>query len=240
MSNLEDLTAQQSTETSASDNSAAVAELPKPLKITEIFYSLQGEGLTAGLPTVFIRLTGCPLRCSYCDTAYAFSGGTLMSVAEVLEQVAPHQTPHVTVTGGEPLAQQACLPLLTALCDSGYQVSIETSGERDIAPLDSRVIRVMDLKTPGSGEQHRNRLENIELLKPDDQVKFVICSREDYLWTRQMIADHQLDKRCHLLLSPAFGEVDPTDIASWILADHLPARLQVQLHKTLWGDEPGR
>ena len=223
-----------------SGSTGPLSDVDVSLKITEIFYSLQGEGLTAGLPSVFIRLTGCPLRCSYCDTAYAFSGGSVMSVSEILDQVAPHQTPHITVTGGEPLAQQTCLPLLTALCDSGYQVSLETSGERDISPVDPRVVRVMDLKTPGSGEQHRNRIANIGQLKAADQVKFVICGREDYLWARQMIADHQLEKRCHLLLSPAFGEVNPTDIASWILADHLPVRLQLQLHKSLWGDEPGR
>ena len=240
MSNLQQSVEAGLSETSKTDFAGTLSGVDVSLKITEIFYSLQGEGLTAGLPTVFIRLTGCPLRCSYCDTAYAFSGGSAMSIAEILSQVAPHQTPHITVTGGEPLAQQACLPLLTALCDSGYQVSIETSGERDIGPVDSRVVKVMDLKTPGSGEQDRNRLENIELLTTQDQVKFVICSREDYLWARRMIADHALEKRCHLLLSPAFGEVNPTELASWILADHLPVRLQLQLHKSLWGDEPGR
>ena len=240
MSNLQQSVEAGLSETSKTDFAGTLSGVDVSLKITEIFYSLQGEGLTAGLPTVFIRLTGCPLRCSYCDTAYAFSGGSAMSIAEILSQVAPHQTPHITVTGGEPLAQQACLPLLTALCDSGYQVSIETSGERDIGPVDSRVVKVMDLKTPGSGEQDRNRLENIELLTTQDQVKFVICSREDYLWARRMIAGHALEKRCHLLLSPAFGEVNPTELASWILADHLPVRLQLQLHKSLWGDEPGR
>lgn len=214
---------------------------PDPiLKITEIFYSLQGEGLTAGLPTVFVRLTGCPLRCSYCDTAYAFSGGQPLSVSQISAQVGLLNAHHITVTGGEPLAQPECLPLLKVLCDQGYQVSLETSGERDIGPVDRRVTRVMDLKTPSSGESHRNRLENIGLLVADDQIKFVIGDRDDYLWSVEMINQHDLNQRCHLLFSPVFGQIDPAELASWILDDHLPVRLQLQLHKSLWGDEPGR
>ena len=215
--------------------------VPDPiLKITEIFYSLQGEGLTAGLPTVFVRLTGCPLRCSYCDTAYAFSGGQPLSVSQISAQVGLLNARHITVTGGEPLAQPECLSLLKVLCDQGYQVSLETSGERDIGPVDRRVTRVMDLKTPSSGESHRNRLENIGLLVADDQIKFVIGDRDDYLWSVEMINQHGLDQRCHLLFSPVFGQIDPAELASWILDDHLPVRLQLQLHKSLWGDEPGR
>ena len=221
-------------------NLGATADLDKLLKITEIFYSLQGEGLTSGLPTAFIRLTGCPLRCRYCDTAYAFSGGESLPIGQIIGQVNSYKTPHVTVTGGEPLAQSNCLTLLTALCDQNFQVSLETSGERDIGPVDPRVTKVMDLKTPGSGEAHRNRLENIPLLSPVDQVKFVIGDREDYLWAMEMISQHGLDRRCHLLFSPVFGQIDPAEMAHWMLADHAPARLQLQLHKSLWGDQPGR
>ncbi len=216
------------------------AALATVLKISELFYSLQGEGLTSGLATVFVRLTGCPLRCSYCDTSYAFSGGEFRTIGQIINQVEAFQTSHITVTGGEPLAQPDCLKLLTELCDRGYKVSLETSGERDIAPVDSRVVKVMDLKTPGSGESHRNRLQNIPLLSRDDQVKFVISDREDYRWAVDMIAQHRLDERCHVLFSPVFGVINPADMAEWMLADRVPARLQLQLHKSLWGDEPGR
>ncbi|MEL0081610.1 MAG: 7-carboxy-7-deazaguanine synthase QueE [Gammaproteobacteria bacterium] len=210
------------------------------LKITEIFHSLQGESLTSGLPTVFVRLTGCPLRCSYCDTSYAFSGGHLLSIGEIISQVVAFNTPYVTVTGGEPLAQAECLKLLTGLCDRGLRVSLETSGERDIAPVDPRVIKVMDLKTPSSGESHRNRLANIDHLLADDQIKFVIGDQKDYLWTVGKIREYGLEQRCHLLLSPVAGKINPADIAAWMLADNLPARLQLQLHKLLWGDQPGK
>lgn len=221
-------------------NSGATSGLDKPLKITEVFYSLQGEGLTTGLPTAFIRLTGCPLRCRYCDTAYAFSGGESLAIGQIIEQVDAYQTRHVTVTGGEPLAQSNCLTLLTELCDRNFQVSLETSGERDIGSVDPRVIKVMDLKTPGSGESQRNRLENIALLSPADQLKFVIGDRQDYLWSMAMIQEHSLEQRCHLIFSPIFGEIDPAEMAGWMLEDHAPARLQLQLHKSLWGDQPGR
>ncbi len=216
------------------------AELQAVLKITEIFYSLQGEGLTAGLPTAFVRLTGCPLRCSYCDTAYAFSGGQNWTVEKILAQVSEFDTPYVTVTGGEPLAQAEVLGLLEQLCDRDFQVSLETSGERDIGKVDPRVIRVMDLKTPSSGESKRNRLENVPLLKPIDQVKFVIGDRDDYLWSLTMIQQHKLAGRCHLLFSPVYGQIDPAAMAEWMLVDKVPARLQLQLHKLLWNDEPGR
>jgi len=210
------------------------------LKITEIFYSLQGEGLTAGLPTAFIRLTGCPLRCSYCDTAYAFSGGKSLTVEQIIAQISDFKTQQVTVTGGEPLAQPDCLKLLKVLCDRGFQVSLETSGERDISSVDQRVIKVMDLKTPSSGESHRNRLQNIPFLSSEDQVKFVIGDRKDYLWAVDTIQQYRLEQCCHLLFSPVFGQIDPAEMAAWMLADHTPARLQLQLHKSLWGDQPGR
>ncbi|UCC55967.1 MAG: 7-carboxy-7-deazaguanine synthase QueE [Gammaproteobacteria bacterium] len=210
------------------------------LRITEIFYSLQGESATAGLPTVFIRLTGCPLRCGYCDTTYAFQGGEWMEQDEILAQVTSWQALYVTVTGGEPLAQKPCIQLLHSLCDAGYNVSLETSGALDIARVDPRVCRVMDLKTPGSGELERNRMENIALLTPHDQVKFVICSREDYRWARAIVREYQLDSVCGVLFSPAHGQQDATELADWILEDRLPVRLQIQLHKILWGNEPGR
>lgn len=210
------------------------------LRITEIFDSLQGEGLTAGLPTCFVRLTGCPLRCVYCDTAYAFSGGQLLAQEQILERVAAGGCRYVTVTGGEPLAQPGVLPLLEALCDGGYRVSLETSGERDISPVDRRVSVVMDLKTPGSGEAGRNRWSNIEHLKPGDQVKFVLCDRADYDWAMAAIADHDLARRCALLFSPVWQQLDPALLAGWMLQDRTPARLQLQLHKLLWGDQPGR
>jgi 7-carboxy-7-deazaguanine synthase len=213
---------------------------PVRLRITEIFHSLQGESATAGCPTVFVRLTGCPLRCGYCDTDYAFTGGEWMTLDAILSRVGSFATPYVTVTGGEPLAQKACLVLLAALCDAGYRVSLETSGALDICRVDPRVVRVMDLKTPASGEVERNRYENLECLQPQDQVKFVICDRADYEWSREQLLQHSLATRCEVLFSPAFGQQDAADLAGWILADRLPVRFQVQLHKILWGNQPGR
>ena len=210
------------------------------LRITEIFYSLQGEAATAGLPTVFIRLTGCPLRCGYCDTSYAFQGGEWMGQDDILARVADYEPGYVTVTGGEPLAQKPCIQLLCRLCDAGYHVSLETSGALDIAPVDPRVSRVMDLKTPGSGEVERNRMENIAQLTSHDQVKFVICDREDYQWARAIVREYQLDSVCGVLFSPVHKQQDATELADWILQDRLPVRLQIQLHKILWGNEPGR
>lgn len=189
---------------------------------------------------MFVRLTGCPLRCQYCDTAYAFHGGRKLAQADVLSQVATFGTRHVCVTGGEPLAQPECLPLLTALCDAGYAVSLETSGALDIAPVDPRVSIVMDVKTPGSGEHSKNRLENLAHLKPTDQVKYVLCGRADYDWALTQLAEHALADRCQVLFSPSFGELDERELADWILADRAPVRFQLQLHKALWGNEPGR
>ena len=210
------------------------------LKITEIFYSLQGEARTVGLPTVFVRLTGCPLRCGYCDSEYAFYGGERMSIESILQQVASHQPRFVCVTGGEPLAQRECLVLLTALCDAGYQVSLETSGAMPIEQVDPRVSRVMDLKTPGSGEVGRNRWENIEYLQSQDQIKFVICDRADYEWARFELDKHRLPERVgEVLFSPSFNQIKPLELAEWILQDNLPVRFQLQLHKLLWNDAPG-
>jgi len=217
-----------------------VALMQQTLRITEIFYSLQGETRTAGLPTVFVRLTGCPLRCQYCDTAYAFNGGQLQSLDDILEQVAAYRPRHVCVTGGEPLAQPNCIPLLVRLCDAGYEVSLETSGALDIAAVDTRVSRVLDLKTPGSAEVARNRYENIAQLTPNDQVKFVICSREDYDWAVSKLIEYRLEQRAgEVLFSPSHHQVDARQLADWIVADNLPVRLQLQLHKILWNDEPG-
>ncbi|GAA5315363.1 MAG: 7-carboxy-7-deazaguanine synthase QueE [Candidatus Pelagadaptatus aseana] len=211
------------------------------LRITEIFYSLQGEARTSGLPTVFVRLTGCPLRCNYCDSEYAFFGGDRMELAEILAQVASYKPRHVCVTGGEPLAQPNCLPLLETLCDQGYEVSLETSGAISIESVDTRVSRVVDLKTPDSGESSRNLWENIGFLTPNDQVKFVICSRADYEWARLKLDECGLhDKVNDVLFSPCAGRVNPTELADWIVADNLPVRFQMQLHKILWADEPGR
>ena len=210
------------------------------LRITEIFHSLQGEADTAGLPTAFVRLTGCPLRCQYCDTAYAFHGGQWWDIDAILVEVARHGVRHVCVTGGEPLAQKRCIALLQRLCDAGYTVSLETSGALDIGAVDPRVSRVVDVKTPGSAEVHRNRWENIPLLTRHDEVKFVICSREDYEWSRAVVAEHALAARCDVLFSPSFGQVAPRELAQWIVDDRLPVRFQLQLHKILWGDEPGR
>lgn len=218
-----------------------MTELPHhKVRITEIFYSLQGETNTVGLPTAFIRLTGCPLRCGYCDTAYSFEGGKLWLLDEILTQVASYAVQYVTVTGGEPLAQKSCLPLLTALCDQGYHVSLETSGAMDVSLVDTRVVKVMDIKTPGSGEVQRNRWDNLQHLLPHDQIKFVICNYDDYLWCKTIITRHQLDKTCHLLFSPSYSELKAVDLAEWILRDHLPVRLQIQLHKYLWGNVAGK
>jgi 7-carboxy-7-deazaguanine synthase len=210
------------------------------LRVTEIFHSLQGEGRSVGWPTVFVRLTGCPLRCRWCDTSYAFSGGEWLSLDEALSRVAEYGARFVTVTGGEPLAQPGCLPLLGALCDAAYEVSLETSGALDVAGVDPRVVKVMDIKAPGSGECNRNRLENLAHLAPRDQVKFVLCDRADYQWARELVTKEALADRCEVLFSPVAGELAPRQLADWILADRLPVRMQIQLHKLLWGDEPGR
>lgn len=210
------------------------------LRITEIFYSLQGEALTVGLPTVFVRLTGCPLRCQYCDTEYAFHGGERLTQAQVLEQVAAFSPRYICVTGGEPLAQPSCIPLLNALCDAGYQVSLETSGAMPIDKVDARVSRVLDLKTPDSAESSRNLWDNIPLLTQHDQVKFVICSRRDYDWARLQLDQYGLVERAGaVLFSPSFGQQNATELADWIVQDNLPVRFQLQLHKLLWNDEPG-
>lgn len=217
-----------------------VAHMHNTLRITEIFHSLQGETRTAGLPTVFVRLTGCPLRCQYCDSAYAFSGGELLSLADILAQIAGYRPRYVCVTGGEPLAQPNCIPLLRALCDAGYEVSLETSGALDISASDVRVSRVVDLKTPGSAEVHRNRYENIAHLTRNDQVKFVLCSREDYDWAVTKLIEYRLDQRAgEVLFSPSHHQLDARELAEWIIADNLPVRLQMQLHKFLWNDAPG-
>lgn len=210
------------------------------LRITEIFYSIQGETRTAGIPTVFIRLTGCPLRCGYCDTAYAFTGGQWNTLEQIQEQVRQYQTHYVTVTGGEPLAQKACIPLLQQLCDAGYAVSLETSGAISIAAVDTRVSRVVDIKTPGSGECGRNLYENIGYLTERDQVKFVICNRADYEWAKARLHEYTLSQRCEVLFSPVHPQMPLQDLAEWILADQLPVRLQIQLHKLIWGNVPGR
>ena len=210
------------------------------LRITEIFLSLQGETRSVGIPTVFVRLTGCPLRCGYCDTAYAFTGGEWLEQEQILDKVAALGAQYVTVTGGEPLAQKPCLALLTRLCDAGYNVSLETSGALDIAAVDPRVSRVMDIKTPGSGEVSRNRYDNIALLTAHDQLKFVLCDRNDYDWAKDMLKTQALDARCEVLFSPRYDQLSPTTLADWILADRLPVRLQIQLHKYLWGNVPGK
>ena len=210
------------------------------LRITEVFHSLQGEADTAGLPTVFVRLTGCPLRCHYCDTEYAFYGGQWWSIDAVLERVAPFGTRYVCVTGGEPLAQPNVHKLMARLCDRGFRVSLETSGALDARAVDARVVRVLDVKTPGSGEESRNFLPNFGGVRPEDLVKFVLTGRADYDWSRAFVAAHNLAARTQVLFSPSYGELDPTELAAWILADRLPVRLQLQLHKLLWGGEPGR
>ena len=217
-------------------------ELPAAprLKITEVFRSLQGEGDAVGFPTVFVRLTGCPLRCTYCDTSYAFSGGLWMTLDAILEQVAGLEAAHVCVTGGEPLAQSNCLPLLTRLCDAGYRVSLETSGAMSVAEVDPRVARVVDVKTPASGEASRNLLDQLQLLRGRDQIKFVICDRADYEWSREMLRLRGLPMLATVLFSPSHEQLPARELADWILEDRLPVRLQVQLHKILWGNAPGR
>jgi len=210
------------------------------LRITEIFYSLQGEADTVGFPTVFIRLTGCPLRCQYCDTTYAFQGGEWQSIDAILARVAEFAPRYVCVTGGEPLAQKSCLTLLTGLCDAGYRVSIETSGAMPLAAVDARVIRVVDVKTPGSQEERRNRYEDLALLRPEEQVKFVICDRADYEWSREQVARLGLAQSCQVLFSPSAEQLPARELADWILADRLPVRFQIQLHKVLWGNVAGK
>ncbi len=213
---------------------------PVSLKVSEIFFSLQGEASRAGLPTVFVRLVGCPLRCVWCDTEYAFTGGQNISLAEIVSEIAQYGTPRVCVTGGEPLAQKACLSLLVALCDAGHDVSLETSGALDIAGVDVRVSRIVDLKAPGSGEFDRNRWENLALLTARDELKFVLKDRADYEWARDIIRERRLDELCPLLFAPVQGGLEPKILADWILADRLPVRFQVQLHKLLWGNIQGK
>ena len=210
------------------------------LKIHEIFHSLQGESTRVGLPTVFVRLTGCPLRCGYCDTAYAFQGGANMSLEQILERVAGYGARYVTVTGGEPLAQKECIPLLEKLCDAGYNVSLETSGAMDTNKVDARVSVILDIKTPGSGEEKKNLWSNLDRIKPKDEVKFVLCGREDYDWARRVLAERRLADKCTVLFSPVYSQLNPTDLADWVLQDRLPVRMQVQLHKILWGETPGK
>lgn len=210
------------------------------LRVSEVFYSLQGEASRVGLPSVFIRLTGCPLRCGYCDTEYAFQGGEWRTVGDLLARARAHATRHVTVTGGEPLAQKACLELLSALCDAGFDVSLETSGALEIGQVDPRVARIVDVKTPGSGEVARNLWANLDLLSPRDEVKFVLTDEADYLWARQTLRERGIAARCPVLFSPAWGALEPTSLAEWVLRDALPVRVQVQLHKLLWREARGK
>ena len=224
----------------ASQLSSKVSVNSEPrLRITEIFHSLQGETRTVGLPTVFIRLTGCPLRCHYCDTAYAFYGGEGMCLAEVVQRAEAYKPRYITVTGGEPLAQKSCLALLSALCDKGYEVSLETSGALDISQVDPRVVTVLDLKTPASGESARNLMSNLEHLKRHDQIKFVVCDAADYAWAKDQIEKYDLTARCEVLFSPSYQQLPAATLANWILEDNLSVRMQIQLHKILWGDVPG-
>lgn len=210
------------------------------LRLTEIFYSLQGETRTVGLPTVFVRLTGCPLRCQYCDTAYAFHGGTWYDLDTILAEVKKYGAQYVTVTGGEPLAQKACLALLTRLCDEGYEVSLETSGAIDVSGVDPRVVKVVDIKTPASKEEAKNKWDNLQFLLPHDQIKFVICDEADYVWAKEKLMQHGLTERCQVLFSPSHHQLKAGELADWILRDKLKVRLQIQLHKYLWGDVAGR
>jgi 7-carboxy-7-deazaguanine synthase len=209
------------------------------LKVHEIFHSVQGESSRIGLPTVFVRLTGCPMRCVYCDTEYAFSGGSNMSLDQIMQKVAGYGARYVTVTGGEPLAQKKCLGLLNGLCDAGYEVSLETGGAIDTSGVDGRVAVILDVKTPGSGEMENNRWDNLQRLKPSDEVKFVLCDRADYDWAKKILTEHQIAEKCSVLFSPVHGRLDAAGLAEWILDDRLPVRMQVQLHKILWGERPG-
>jgi len=210
------------------------------LRVSEIFFSLQGESSRVGLPTVFVRLTGCPLRCGYCDTEYAFSGGENMAIPAILDEIAGYAPRYVTVTGGEPLVQKECLTLLRSLCDTGYSVSLETSGALDISGVDVRVSRVVDIKTPGSGEVEKNRWSNLNHLAPQDELKFVLCDEADYQWALAVMRERRLDLICPILFSPAYGKLDPAMLAAWVLRDRLSVRLQIQLHKLLWGEGAGR
>jgi len=222
-----------------SDRTAQSSGQQVRLKITEIFYSLQGEALNVGLPTVFVRLTGCPLRCIYCDTAYAFSGGEWMDFESIIKEVKQYNTSHITVTGGEPLAQNPCFELVRQLCDLGYDVSLETSGALLVDQVDTRARKILDVKTPASGEDSKNRFENFAFLYADDQIKFVICDEKDYRWSKQIIDQYQLENICEILFSPVHGQINATMLADWILKDQLNVRFQIQLHKYLWGDKPG-
>lgn len=214
-------------------------KVPVTLRITEIFYSLQGESTTMGLPTIFIRLTGCPLRCTYCDTTYAFQGGKRLTLNEIFQKMSAWNCKQVCITGGEPLAQPSCIDLMTELCDQGYAVSLETSGAISLEKVDPRVMIIMDLKTPDSGELEKNLLSNLDHLKTTDQVKFVICSERDYQWACEQLLALQLPQRAHILFSPSWHQLNPTDLANWIIRDQLPVRFQLQLHKILWNDAPG-
>lgn len=210
------------------------------LRVHEIFHSLQGESSRVGLPTVFVRLTGCPMRCVYCDTAYAFTGGENMELDQIMVQVSEYGTRYVTVTGGEPLAQKECLVLLKKLCDASYEVSLETGGAIDTSGVDNRVTVILDVKTPGSGEVEKNLWDNLQHLKPKDEVKFVLCNRSDYDWAKQVLAERAIASKCSVLFSPVYNQVNPTELAEWILHDRLPVRMQVQLHKILWGEIAGK
>ncbi len=224
----------------AQPDSKAQDQTSSELRINEIFYSLQGESTKVGLPTIFIRLTGCPLRCQYCDTAYAFHEGEKNTINDIIQEVSQYRAKHVTVTGGEPLAQRACHELLARLCDEGYDVSLETSGAIDIANVDERVMKIVDIKTPASEEEAKNKFENLEYLNKTDQIKFVICNQADYEWAKQKLNEFKLTDYCEVLFSPAHETQNSTDLANWILDDRLNVRMQVQLHKYLWGNVPGK
>lgn len=229
------------TSTQSSDDNVGSEGKPRnALRITEIFLSLQGESSSVGFPTVFVRLTGCPLRCQYCDTEYAFTGGQWRSLQSIIDEVASYNTRHVTVTGGEPLAQKQCLDLLRQLVDQGYIVSLETSGAMPVQHVDQRVIKVLDIKTPASGEADRNLFENLDYVTNRDQIKFVICDREDYEWAKRIIEQYKLVEKCEILMSPSYSQLEGQQLAEWVLEDKLPVRFQLQLHKILWGDQPGR
>ena len=223
----------------AQSDSSAQKKTPTELRINEIFFSLQGESTKVGLPTIFIRLTGCPLRCQYCDTAYAFHDGDKMSIETIIQNISQYRAKHVTVTGGEPLAQKACHELLSRLCDEGYLVSLETSGAIDITNVDERVMKIVDIKTPASEEESKNKYDNLKHLNKDDQLKFVICNQSDYEWSKNKLNELNLSDYCEILFSPEHENLNPTDLANWILEDNLNVRMQLQLHKYLWGNKPG-